>query len=88
MKNIFNGKEIEKGYAFGITDNYFTSISFSTSINKPPEYHNVLYFPNPKQSRWDRFWNGIAYIFMSMDYVDASIISLNIKNEIHKKDNL
>lgn len=71
MDNILNGEKLNRGHGFGITDNYFTELGLSTPIDLPHEQYPVVYFPNPKQGWWDKFWNGTSYIFMTLDYISC-----------------
>lgn len=74
MDNILNGKFLNRGHGFGVTDNHFTDLGLSTPIDQPQEKYAVVYFKNPKQSWFDKFWNGEAYIFMTLDFIQENLI--------------
>jgi hypothetical protein len=73
VDNILNGEAISRSHAFGITENHFTTLGFATLIGQPEEVYRVVYFPNPKQGWFDRFWNGTSYIFMTRGYIEHEI---------------
>ncbi len=70
MKNKLNDEVIKGSHNFGLNGTNFTILSLS-GYDKP--FSPCFFFKNPEQSKVDEFFNGTAYLFYTLDFIEQRL---------------